>query len=164
MSIIYNVTMKGRGPFILVTLLLIALVFVGGVRYGQQVEKVNKVIDYVVSLTPPSRPPTAVPTQLSVRYKTYTNKTCPVTFLYPEYLKLKKEASQSAQFNQDDTPQLAFSCERTKPQFKDFEDLVDASETAKLNPTTGRRIYFKLNPDLIPLIDSSIKYQIGTVK
>jgi hypothetical protein len=152
--------MKRRAPFIVIAILGTFLVFAGGVRYGQRVEKVNKRIDYLVSLTPPQPTASPQPTPLSVQYKTYSNKLCAVSFLYPSYLKTAKETSQSAVLAQDGAPQLAFSCEPNKPKFTDFGKESNATETAKINPSTGRRIYFKLNPDLLPLLDSSIGFKV----
>ncbi|MBI1863030.1 hypothetical protein HYS00_02845 [Candidatus Microgenomates bacterium] len=154
--------MRSRGPYIAITVLIAIAVFMGGVRYGQRIEQLNKKITYLISLTPRPPSPSPLPTPLSVTYKTYANKQCPVSFLYPSYLKKTKETSMSAQFDLDDVPQLAFSCELKKPAFTDFTKEVVATEAAKLNVATGRKIYFKLNPDLLPLLESSIEYK--TVK
>ena len=45
--------------------LVVILVFILGVRYGQKVERNNKVVDYILSITPfPSSPPnTPAPTK-----------------------------------------------------------------------------------------------------
>lgn len=145
---------------LLLMTLVIVLVFIGGVRYGGNVEKVNKNINYLISLTPPVKSPTPSPTPISLKYKTFNHRQCSVSFLYPDVFKVSKETSQSAQLSYDDEPQLAFSCETKKPKFSDFDKYtMKATESAKVNTVTGRRIYFRMNPDLIPLLDSSIEYK-----
>ncbi|MFA5770185.1 MAG: hypothetical protein WC894_01660 [Patescibacteria group bacterium] len=39
-------------PFLFLFFLITILVFILGVRYGQRVEKNNKVVDYILSITP----------------------------------------------------------------------------------------------------------------
>lgn len=152
--------MKNRGPLILVLGLIFVLVFVAGARYGGNIEKMNKKIAYYVSLTPPAKPPTPTPTLPVLKYKTFTHKQCALSFLYPDVYKISKETTQSAQLTYDDVPQLAFSCEAKRQKFADFDKYtMEATESAKVNPVTGRRIYFKLNPDLVPLLDSSIEFR-----
>src|SRR3989338_5109256 len=73
--------------------LFIILVFIIGVRYGQRVEKTNKVIDYLTSL-PPS--PTREPSQKPLEFKTYKHDGCNIQFLYHSSLKKIEEASYSA--------------------------------------------------------------------
>lgn len=48
--------------------LVIILVFILGVRYGQRVEKNNKMIDYLLKITP-TKP---IPSPSSVKYKEAT--------------------------------------------------------------------------------------------
>lgn len=152
--------MMRRGPIIFVLVLVLLLVFIGGVRYGQRVEKVNKTVSYLISLTPPTQPPTPLPTPLSVKYKIFSHKPCSVSFLYPSYMKITKESSQAAALVQDESTQLVFSCARVQPKFPAFDDEKTATIAAMTNTVTGRKIFFKLNKDLLPLLDSSIDYRI----
>ena len=41
-----------QGSYIFLFLLIVLLIFILGVRYGQKVEKNNKVVDYLLSITP----------------------------------------------------------------------------------------------------------------
>ncbi len=41
-----------KTSYIFLFFLLIVLIFILGVRYGQKVEKNNKVVDYILSITP----------------------------------------------------------------------------------------------------------------
>lgn len=76
--------MTRKKPYILITFLLVILFFIIGVRYGQNVEKANKVIDYLLSLTPtsPQKSPTPIPTT------EYKSKRWGLKFKYPENLKI----------------------------------------------------------------------------
>ena len=66
--------------YIFIALLLILLFFTLGVRYGQYVEKQNKVIDYLLSITPtPS--PTPTPT---ITYIEYKSRRFGLKFIYPK--------------------------------------------------------------------------------
>ncbi len=94
--------MRSRfGPYFLLTILAVLLFFILGVRYGQRVEKENKKINYILSLTPTKSPtPTkeASPSAIPSGFKKFLDKECGVEFLYPE----------SALFS--------FSCEKTASQ------------------------------------------------
>lgn len=152
--------MKSRGPLVLLIGLILILVFVGGVRHGQRVERYNNTVAYVISLTPPKRPPSPTPTPLSIKYGTLKHKECAFSVLYPNYLKPAKITSNSGELRRGDEAQLAFSCAAKKPTFTSFGSGTSATESAKINTVTGRRIYFKLNNDLQPLVESSIKYGV----
>ena len=86
---------KGKkGPFILISLLVIAMIFILGMQYGKQVEKTDKVIEYILSITPSQTP---MPTDADpIIYKTYLQKDCAVSFVYPSNLLITKEASEES--------------------------------------------------------------------
>jgi len=58
----YNFVVKTKSYVFLYVMILI-LIFILGVRYGQRVEKNNKVIDYLLSITP-SLLPTPTPPEI----------------------------------------------------------------------------------------------------
>lgn len=72
--------------------LICILIFILGVRYGQNVEKNNKVINYLLSITPTSLPPTPIP----VKYKDYKSKKWGLKFTYPAGLEIKEDATAPA--------------------------------------------------------------------
>ncbi len=75
--------MKSKSYLLLFFLALI-LVFILGVRYGQKVEKTNKIIDYVLSITPRITPTVPIsPTPL--QYATPSS-----------FLKIKEDPTKSA--------------------------------------------------------------------
>ena len=100
---------KKIGPYILLFTLTIVLIFIVGVRYGQNVEKTNKAVNtYLLSITPTKTVPTTPPLQ----FQTYTSKSCGISFLYPDSLTKVEESSTSAQFNQGEETAIKFICEK----------------------------------------------------
>ncbi len=95
--------MQKKGPFYLISGLLLILFFIVGVRYGQRVEKTNKNISAILSTTPK-------PT--SYEYKKYKNDFCALEFSYPNNLKLSKETTSSAEFKSKKVAVLNFSCDK----------------------------------------------------
>jgi len=93
------------GPYIFIAVLVVVLFFILGVRYGQKVEKTNKTIDYLISLTP-AKSPTPVP----VGFKLYSNKVCGLSFLYPNTISLDKNATDTAEFLQDNKLKIKIDC------------------------------------------------------
>lgn len=93
------------GPYIFIAVLMVVLFFILGVRYGQKVEKTNKTIDYFISLTP-AKSPTPVP----IGFKLYLNKICGLSFLYPSTISLDKNATDTAEFLQDNKLKIKIDC------------------------------------------------------
>ena len=93
------------GPYVFIAFLVIALFFILGVRYGQKVEKTNKTIDYLISLTP-AKSPTPAP----IGFKPYINKVCGLSFLYPSTINLDKNATDTAEFFQDKKLKIKIDC------------------------------------------------------
>jgi hypothetical protein len=93
------------GPYIFIAILVIVLFFILGVRYGQKVEKTNKTIDYIISLTP-AKTPTPPP----IGFKPYSNNVCGLSFLYPDTLSLDKDATDTAEFFQDKKLKIKIDC------------------------------------------------------
>jgi len=83
--------MNNKSYFLLV-LLIIVLAFILGFRSGQKVEKTNKVVNYILSITPTKVPPTPTP----ITYKVYKSKKWGLKFTYPSNLELK-ESSKTAE-------------------------------------------------------------------
>jgi len=73
---------------VLVALLFVVLSFILGVRYGQKVEKTNKVVDFVLSITPTPRPPTPTP----ITYQEYKSRKWGLKFTYPAGLEVKESS------------------------------------------------------------------------
>lgn len=84
--------MKKESLFFLLLLLLI-LFFILGVRYGQQVEKTNKTVNYLISL-PPTKP--AEPTPTPWKTQDYKSKRWGLHFYLPSFLMIKEDPTSSA--------------------------------------------------------------------
>lgn len=72
--------------YLFIGFLLFMLFFILGVRYGQYVEKQNKVIDYFLSITP-TQPPSPTPT---ISYIEYKSRRWGLKFIYPKDLKIEE--------------------------------------------------------------------------
>lgn len=143
------------GPYILLFILAVILVFIIGVRYGQRVEKANKVVSSLLTITP-----TRKPTEPPLEFKTFENKTCGITFLYPSALSVQKEGSVSAVLGKNKKHTIAFSCEKANP-FGTTSDVATESGQIilkKFNPQNGRTVYFLLSEELSPLLETSLKF------
>ena len=78
--------------YIFISFLIVVLFFILGVRYGQNVEKNNKVINYLLSITPTKPPPTPTP----IVYQEYKSKRWGLKFTYPAGLEIKEDATAPA--------------------------------------------------------------------
>lgn len=168
-----------RASLILLLILFVILVFIVGVRYGQRVEKTNKIINYLISIPPT---PTLQPTQKPVEFKTYENKTCGIRFLYPSSLEKDFESSSSASFKEKHKKVLVFGCEKEDIAMLDaFEYPIWAtqevsfkknkiiSKTAPVGSYTinvlliknvlkNKSIYIYIEKSLYPLFEKSLEF------
>jgi len=83
--------MKLKSYFFLIFLFII-LVFILGVRHGQRVEKNNKVVDYLLKITPTLPAPSPTP----IKYVNYKSKKWGLKFTYPAGLEIKEDATAPA--------------------------------------------------------------------
>lgn len=77
--------------YIFIIVLIIILTFILGVRYGQRIEKNNKVVDYLLKITP-TKP---IPSPTPVKYIDYKSKKWGLKLTYPAGLEIKEEATSS---------------------------------------------------------------------
>ncbi len=146
-------------PFFFIATLIVVLMFLVGFRSGQQVEKRNKEIDFIISLTPPATAtPTVTPTMPPLTFKTYLHKGCGSQFLIPNTLTKTEETSNSARFEEYDEVKLALSCAKANPFTKALQEHKEATGVARLSPSTGRRTYFYVANELLELIEASSKF------
>lgn len=82
---------KKNVPYIFLLLLIVVLIFLGGVKYGKKVEETNRVIKYILSITPTQTPtkPTAIPNG----FKMFTDDRCGIEFLIPDNLSTRFDIS-----------------------------------------------------------------------
>lgn len=87
----YTFCMKIK-PYLFLFFLVVVLIFILGVRYGQKIEKNNKMVNYILSITPTPKPPMPTP----VKYKDYKSKKWGIKFTYPAGLEIKEDATAPA--------------------------------------------------------------------
>jgi hypothetical protein len=78
--------------YIFIAILIVILVFILGVRYGQNIEKNNKIVNLILSITP-SPKPSPTPT---IIYTDYKSKKYGIKFTYPANLEIKEDATAPA--------------------------------------------------------------------
>jgi len=167
--------MKRKAPYIFLSILLLVVIFLIGVRYGQQVELVNKNIKLLISL-PPSPP--LKPTTPPLQFTQYSHKGCFLSFLLPNLLEKTQEGSFSAVFAEEKSgkKQLAISLSCSKnneitPAFPLPSPIRIQSTT--LYPKTVnnmfvlefkhplKQLYLSLSikKDLFPLLQKSLSFE-----
>lgn len=150
--------------------LIIIIVFILGVRYGQKVEQTNKVINYLVSLPPTKPPPTAFP----INFKTYQNKVCGIRFLIPSTINIEDQSSDSAKFNENGEKIFQFNCQKGV-KLEEEEKTATPSVTFRNkkvfgkkdnnkavfiinNPANGKKIYINTRLSFFPLLEKSLEF------
>jgi len=163
-----------KSSLIFLLVLFVIAVFTFGVRYGQRVERTNKIINYLISLPPTQTPQ---PTKKPLEFKTYSNKDCGISFLYPQSLRLES-ASQEATFKEDDETKIEISCSKKN---KIAEILEEKSATGEVsfkakktpvklvnkgqayafklqNPKNAKTIFVSIAKSLFPLFEKSLEF------
>ena len=158
-------------PYVFLSVLLLILVFIAGLRYGQQVEKSNKIIDYLISLPPTKIPPS--PTTLE--FKTFSHPGCGVSFLFPNQYRLISQSSSSALLVASrEEPALEFNCSLNNP-FADkyIDNKIATSEVSLFKKklitksyngalifpvkNLGKTVYFYIPQSLFPVFEKSLE-------
>lgn len=93
-----------KGPFILITSLIVIACFVGGMQYGKYIQQTDEKIQSTLSITPSQAPsPTLME---AVYYETYRHEECGIELLSPSTLTVSKEASTGAHLSEKNTSQF----------------------------------------------------------
>lgn len=140
------------GPYILFFSLIAILVFIIGIRYGQNVEKTNKKVNFYLSL-PPTKPP--APTETPLEFNTYKHPGCGLSFLYPNSLKIEKESSYSAKLKNGKIF-ISFDCQKNATAEPTIDPKYQTLE--KLNLKNGKKIIFLIEKSLLPLLEKSLEF------
>jgi hypothetical protein len=136
-----------KAPLILLFALLVTLIFILGVRYGQHVEKTNETVSVLLSI-PPTKP---VPTETPLGFRTYSSKSCDLEFTYPKSLKIEKESTNSAAFARNGKTVIEWDCTATTSS---------RLKNKKFNPINGRNLYYEVEKSLLPLFENSLKFSL----
>ncbi len=159
------------GPYILIGLLTLTLIFILGVRYGQKVEKTNKFIEYAISLPTPQLQPTTIP----LAFNTFTHQECGIKFLYPLSLEIQTNASESAVLTEENKPAMQITCsdaliqppekeniETEEMQLKNkkiIADVINGQLSFNLiHPVNGKTLSVTIAKNLYPLFEKSFEF------
>lgn len=99
--------MQRRGPYFLITALLLILFFIVGIRYGQRIEKTNTEVSLLRLTTTPSPSPSI---DLS-DFEKYESKLCDLEFLYPSKLDIINETTASSELVSEKDIVFSFLCD-----------------------------------------------------
>ena len=158
-----------KGPIIFIAVLAVVLVFILGFSYGKTIESENKAIAYLLSITP--SPPTSKPPFNN--YLSLKHAGCKVEFLYPSYLKIKKESSTEAVLESDDLSQfIRLNCSDLKisPPKESSKSIVISNQPAILTTNkdltilttkhqkTEKYITASMSVGLSPLIEKTFEF------
>ncbi len=157
-------------PNILLLALILITTFLFGVKYGQKVEKFDKYLQFILSLTP-------TPKQEQTNNKTYKFKIlqwkeCGLKFVYPESFEIKKN-SRTLELTFQKKSLTKISCFDKKPTneikgkkielvFKNKK--IEGVEKNSLlifdfySPTTKLYYRFYVEKSLYPLISGSVEF------
>jgi len=160
-----------KASYLFLIFLGFILFFIVGTRWGQRVEKTNKVIDYILNI------PTATPVPIKpLDFATYQNKLCGVRFIYPMLYTPYDESSTSAKFKEGEMLVFRFDCRENG----DLEKILKENDQ---NPTNflfqkkrypakivGKTyifmiknqketpVYFGVNQSFLPLLEKSLEF------
>lgn len=137
--------MNKKAPWILLLFLLLILIFILGVRYGQKVEQTNEAVSYYLTVTPQAA---VSPTSVPLKFATYKNKFCGIEFTYPNSLSVK-ETTSSAAFMRNNEKQIEFDCTATTSS---------KLKNKKVNNLNGRVIYYEVAENLALLWENTLKF------
>ena len=163
--------MNKKGPYFLIGSLVLVIFFIAGLQYGKQVEKANKTITAILSVSP-TRPDEPI----KISYDRFEHKQCGVSFVYPSLISLIKQSSTSAVLgNKQAKESINLTC-GTSLSSQNINNLATVSSkiagtevTANIrdkkiidftltHPKTGKKIHFVVNKELLPLLEETLAF------
>lgn len=163
-----SMTHRKTTPYIFLGFLLLVLLFIVGVRYGQNVEKTNKLTSYLVSIAPSATP---APSIIPLAFKPYKHAPCGVQFLLPTSFTTVKEGSEGAMLQDAGTIKVSFECQKstapqpTSSQTISFQKkMIPVKEVNSLyvftlrNPYNNLPVVFSVEKALFPLLEKSLEF------
>lgn len=162
-------THRKTTPYFFLGFLLLVLLFIVGVRYGQHVEKTNKFTSYLVSIVPSA---TLAPSTVPLAFKTYKHASCGVQFLLPTSFTTVKEGTEGAMLQEGGTIKISFECQRqptvtqsTTSQTISFQKKMMPVKEVNYhyiftlrNPYSNLPVEFSVEKGLLPLLEKSLEF------
>lgn len=163
-------THRKTTPYFFLGFLLLVLLFIVGVRYGQHVEKTNKLTSYLVSIAPSATP---APSMTPLAFKTYKHTACGVQFLLPSSFTTVKEGTEGAMLQDAGTIKVSFECPKqpsvtqttpSKQTISFQKKMIPVKEVNYLyvftlrNPYNNLPVVFSVEKGLLPLLEKSFEF------
>jgi len=145
--------MKAK-PYIFLLVLVAVLIFILGIRYGQNVEKTNKNINYLISIAPTQPPEPTVKKEML----TFIHQPCGISFIYPSWLEIEKETSTSALFTEKKDRQLFFSCSKVPVPTGDVPIEKNVTFFQRKNTYNNQLVTFAANINLYHLVEQTLEF------
>ncbi len=174
-----------KGSYLFLSVLILVLIFIIGMRYGQRIERTNKMVDSLLRITPQQITTTPIPFIDLISFTTYIHKGCGVKMLYPKKLSVLAESTQEAKLGiHKDTPTIVLSCNKSRNTLDSVlnsDKTIISSRSAQLaavkaifykhkatdttqinilvrHPQTGKYILLTVDERLIPLIQETLEF------
>jgi len=162
-------THRKRTPYLFLGFLLLVLLFIVGVRYGQHVEKTNKLTSYLISIAPSA---TVASSTVPLAFKTYKHAPCGVQFLLPTSFTTVKEGSEGAMLQEAGTIKISFECIKQSTSVQPTPSTQTISFQKKMipvkevnylyvftlrNPLKDIFITFSIEKGLLPLFEKGLE-------
>lgn len=160
-----------RIPYFFLSFLLLILFFVVGLRWGQNIEKTNKIINYLISIPPTA---TLIPTQLPLKFEAYKHTGCAIQFLKPTSFNAIMESSTGAILREGNkmNVRMSFDCDKkaTPPSATASVEILFQKQTilseekpnsylfSLKNPSTKLTTIFFVDKSLYPLLEKSLEF------
>lgn len=162
-------THRKTTPYFFLGFLLLVLLFIVGVRYGQQVERTNKLTSYLVSIAPSATP---APSTVPLTFKTYKHASCGVQFLLPTSFTTVKEGSEGAMLQDAGTIKVSFACQKkssltqavSKQTISFQKKVIPVKEVGSLyiftlqNPYNNLSVELSVERAFYPLLEKSLEF------
>ncbi len=164
-----------KAPYIFLFVLILIIAFIGGLRYGQSVERTNKVVDFILSITPS---PTLKPEPTKpITFKPFSHIGCGIKILLPESTPIVENASVSAVLGNTQSG-ISLGCQKKPSSIAQIESGTATASTIQVNgqsvptqhfttgmnvftiknPLNAKTIFFAISDNYLPLVTSTLQF------
>ncbi len=167
-----------HGPVALISTLVVVVIFFAGIKYGQNVMKVNYNVGELERLLPTYFPtPSVTMTPKPNTYELHYSEQCKISLPVSNDWDITKETSSSAQLQQHGVTQLAYDCQSkqnpyenkaSKPArsvlFGSTRNTKQYSESSQNYQTTTittdyGKLHLKINTAIAPYVEAALKIE-----
>jgi len=175
-----NIVRLNRGSKIVITLLVLIITFLGGIKYGQAVLKVNYNVGELERLLPTYFPtPSPAKTPKIDQFSLHAKEACKISVPISGNWEVSRETSNSAVLKQRDTLLFAYDClEDVSPftkkkmstgeavlegkshktqTFKEDGQMYHVFSTPQASTSAQIQLHLIVNEHILPYVESALK-------